>query len=54
MQTEEKTSGISVCALHLQQVLLAETKFLCTSKGEDEFYFKSLNLPYCKQCIRHY
>ena len=40
--------------LHLEQFLLAETKFLSTSEGEGDFYFESLNRHYCKHCIRHY
>lgn len=54
MQTEDKTSGISICALHLEQFLFAFNKFSCTSEEESDFYFESLNRRYCKQCIRHY
>lgn len=53
-RTKDKTSGISIGALHLEQFLLAETNFLCTSEEESNFYFETLNRGYCKQCIKHY
>lgn len=53
-KTDGRTNGIAVCTLDLEQFLLAETKFLCTSQEEGSSYFESLNRCYCKQCIRHY
>ena len=42
-----KTSGIMVCALHLEQFLVAKRKYLCTSNAEGDFWFEGLGRLKC-------
>ena len=42
-RVEQKTTGIMVCALHLEQFLVAGTKYLCTSNAEVNFWFEGLD-----------
>ena len=51
-----RTSCFLICAVHMEcgMILLAETKCLCTSEAEDDFFFISLNRRCCKHCIKHY
>lgn len=43
MRMENKTRSILVCTLPLEQSLLAETKFLCTTRTHSDILFKGIN-----------
>ena len=51
---ENRTSCFIVCPVHLDLILMAETKYLCASERESDFYFMSLSRRYCEHCGAHY
>ena len=53
-RVENRTSCFIICAVHLDLILMTETKYLCASYAESHFYFMSLSRRYCKHCVAYY
>lgn len=51
-RTEQNTSGIIVCLVHLEQYLVSETKYLYAADGR--FRIEQLDRGYRYSCIKHY
>ena len=49
---ENRINCFIVCAVHLDLILLAETKYLYTSEAESDFFFISLRRRYRKHCVK--
>ena len=51
-RTEQNTSSVTVCSVHLEQFLVSETKYLCAAEGG--FWFDELGRGYCFSCVKHF